>query len=233
MFGFILTRHVRSAFTNKYWLECVRKIREFYPTHLVVIIDDNSDPQYLSSQTFPNCIVIKSEFPKRGELLPYYYLHKYKFFKKAVILHDSTFVQQAFDFDAVANVPLFHFDKSLHEDALMEEKLLRVLDNHEALLELHATDKFSGAFGVMSVVTPEFVHHLEDKYKIFRLMNYCNSRLHRMCLERVFGVIFKAESTGPAVFGDIFDLGVWGLTFQQYIEGRKSKKAVVKVWSGR
>lgn len=233
MLGFIITRHVRSALTNQYWLECVRKIRQFYPTNLVVIIDDHSDPQYLTAHPYPNCIVLQSEFPKRGELLPYYYLQKYKFFEKAVILHDSVFVQQAFDFNAVENVPLWTFTGHLHHDAALESKLLRVLDNHEHLVDLHAADAFRGAFGVMAVVTLPFVEMLEAKYQVSRLLQFVNSRPLRMCLERVFGVLFAAESPGPAVFGDIFEFGPWGLTFQHYLHAKNGKKAVVKVWSGR
>lgn len=234
MMGFILTRHVRSAQTNQYWLECVRKIRQFYPHHLVVIIDDHSDPQYLSAETFPNCIVLKSEFPKRGELLPYYYLNKYKFFEKAVILHDSVFVQEAVNFNAVENLPLWHFVHPIHENFAQEENLLRVLENNEELLRVHSEHAYRGAFGCMSVVTLEFAARLETKYKISKLLNYVNSRPLRMALERVFGVLFTVENPGAvSIFGTIHEYCPWGGTFLQYKQKKTAQKAVVKVWSGR
>lgn len=92
-FGFIMLRHVNSEETNKYWFECYKCIRRFY-TEKIVIIDDHSDPQHIGcSEELIHCEVICSEFPKRAELLPYYYLHKHAFFEKAVILHDSVFFQ--------------------------------------------------------------------------------------------------------------------------------------------
>lgn len=234
MMGFILTRHVRSAQTNQYWLECVRKIRRFYPHQLVVVIDDNSDPQYVTNEAFSNCIVLKSEFPKRGELLPYYYLNKYKFFEKAVILHDSVFVQEAFNFNAVENLPLWHFTHPLYENEAQEQSLLRVLENNEVLLKVHSERAFRGAFGVMSVVTLEFAARLEAKYKISKLLHYVNSRPLRMALERVFGVLFTVENPGAvSIFGSIHDFCPWGVTFLQYAQKKTARKAVVKVWSGR
>jgi len=234
MMGFILTRHVRSAQTNQYWLECVRKIRQFYSHNLVVIIDDHSDPQYLTAEAFPNCIVLKSEFPKRGELLPYYYLNKYKFFEKAVILHDSVFVQEAVNFNAFENLPLWHFTYPLYENEAHEQSLLRVLDNNEELLKAHSNREFRGAFGCMSVVTLPFVARLEGKYKISKLLNYVNSRPLRMALERVFGVLFTVENPAAvSIFGTIQEFSPWGVTFLQYIQKKTHRKAVVKVWSGR
>lgn len=235
MFGFIITRHVNSEKTNRYWIECVHQIRLFYPQNPVVIIDDHSDPKYVSKMPFPNCTVIKSEFPKRGELLPYYYFYRYKFFPKAVILHDSVFLQQRIQFENADNMPLWHFTHPLHQNVELEDRLLRCLDNNEKLLELHSTHAFRGAFGCMSVVTLDFVTRIEEKYKLCNLLSYVNSRLLRMGLERVFGLIFTVENPERvSMFGTIHDYCRWGLTFLEYLQQKKSdRKAVVKVWSGR
>ena len=42
--------------------------------------------------------IINSEFPGRGELLPYIYFLKYKWFDNAVIIHDSVFFHKTIDF---------------------------------------------------------------------------------------------------------------------------------------
>ena len=39
-YGFIITRHVNSEKTNKYWNKCVKCIRTFYPLKKIIIIDD-------------------------------------------------------------------------------------------------------------------------------------------------------------------------------------------------
>ena len=48
-YGFIITRHVNSELTNKYWNNCVKCIRHFYPYRKIIIIDDNSKKDYLKS----------------------------------------------------------------------------------------------------------------------------------------------------------------------------------------
>ena len=42
-YGFIITRHVNSEKTNKYWNNAIICIRTFYPQKKIVIIDDNSN----------------------------------------------------------------------------------------------------------------------------------------------------------------------------------------------
>ena len=80
-FGFIMTRHVTNKTTDKYWLECYRCIRAFYPDTMIVIIDDSSDYSYVSDEIsngkiMTNIIVIQSKYKKKGELLPYVYFNK-------------------------------------------------------------------------------------------------------------------------------------------------------------
>ena len=89
-YGFIITRHVNSEITNKYWNHAIRCIRRFYPYRKIIIIDDNSNQLFVKPEyDYKNIMVIKSEYPGRGELLPYYYFYKNKFFENAVILHDK------------------------------------------------------------------------------------------------------------------------------------------------
>jgi hypothetical protein len=71
-FGFIITRHVNSEQTNKYWNQAVKLIRRLYPLRQIVIIDDNSDPDFVKADfDYKNLTIIQSEHHKRGELLPF------------------------------------------------------------------------------------------------------------------------------------------------------------------
>ena len=85
-YGFIITRHVNSEKTNKYWNKCVRCIRKFYPLRKIIIIDDNSNYQYITEKQLYKTQIINSEYPGRGELLPYYYYLSNKLFDTAVII---------------------------------------------------------------------------------------------------------------------------------------------------
>ena len=108
MIGFIIVRHVRSELTNLLWQECYKCIRKFYDNK-IIIIDDNSDSTFLTTlDNLVNCELIQSEFPKRAELLPYYYFLKNAWFDTAVILHDSIFIQEPIKFDKY-NKFLWHF----------------------------------------------------------------------------------------------------------------------------
>ena len=96
--GFIILRHVNNDITNNYWIHCYNCIRKFYENDLIVIIDDNSDYNFITTHTLKNTIIINSEYKGRGELLPYIYYLRYNFFNKAIIIHDSVFINSYIDF---------------------------------------------------------------------------------------------------------------------------------------
>ena len=48
-FGFIITRHVNSEQTNKYWNQNVKLLRKFYPYKKIIIIDDNSNQDFIKA----------------------------------------------------------------------------------------------------------------------------------------------------------------------------------------
>jgi hypothetical protein len=83
-FGFIITRHVNNESVNKVWISCISQIRKFYPDVLIVIIDDNSNYEFIHypDNFLDNCIVVDSEYKRSGELLPYYYFYHNRIYKK-------------------------------------------------------------------------------------------------------------------------------------------------------
>ena len=113
-FGFIITRHVRDQATNHYWNRAIKCIRIFYPNKKIVVIDDNSNKLFVKPTVqLNNVTIIKSEFPGAGEVLPYYYLLKYKFFKYAFIMHDSVFIHSKINISLLCSrynaLSLWHF----------------------------------------------------------------------------------------------------------------------------
>lgn len=72
-----------------YWKTNYDHIRKFYPENEIVIIDDNSDKNILTEKKMYKTKIINSEYPGRGELLPYYYYLKYNFFETAVIFTNT------------------------------------------------------------------------------------------------------------------------------------------------
>jgi hypothetical protein len=111
--GFIILRHVNSIKTNRYWNQNIKLLRILYPYKLIIIIDDNSKQEFVNADfDYKNIQVIQSEYPGRGELLPYIYFLKYKWFDNAVIIHDSVFFHKRIAFEKIKQpvVPLWHFE---------------------------------------------------------------------------------------------------------------------------
>jgi hypothetical protein len=251
-FGFIITRHVNSEKTNRYWNHCVKCLRSLYPAKKIIIIDDNSNYNFIKADfDYQNVEIIQSEFKSRGELLPYYYFIKNKFFENAVILHDSVFFHKRVNFEhflGINVIPLWFFypDKeNINNTLRIASKLYnshpikQKITLNDGLLGLQHT-KWYGCFGVQSFINHDFLLYLENKYKIINLITVVNCRADRCSLERIFGCIFFTENSKihsrKSVFGDIMKYYKWGYSYEQYendFKNKKIPKEVVKVWTGR
>jgi hypothetical protein len=256
-YGFVITRHVKSEKTNKYWNECYTCIRKLYPTNIVIIIDDNSNYEYV--KTLPdtplitNVFFIQSEFPGRGELLPYYYLNKYKLFQTAIIIHDSVFIQKPIPTPSISKVKFIwnfqHFwEKPPNPDLTGEIKniISKLNPEHtQRLLELYEKkEQWTGSYGVMSIINTEYISSTLDKtYHLFNLLDHISTRTHRCCLERVFGLVCSdsIQTQVPTLLGDIHhyinQYCNWDCDYDQYINEKNSIKLqqfpIIKTHSGR
>ena len=255
-FGFIITRHVNSASTNKYWNQCVKLIRTHYPYKQIKIIDDNSDYTFVNADfDYTNIEVIQSEYPKRGELLPYIYFLRHKWFNNAVILHDSVFIHKRIPFENFTYkvIPLWHhqYDKenlnnlmrissNLKNNYFLKQKL-QVSGSEINILGMRNDDNFDLCFGVQSYINLHFLEMLEKKYQITNLVNVINNRTDRCGLERIMGLLFCQEYPKlkyiKSIFGHIHKHHrAFGYTYDNYLQDFNNKKACekfVKVWTGR
>jgi hypothetical protein len=240
-FGFIMIRHVNSEITNNYWIESYNCIRKFY-NYKIIIIDDNSNENFIKTNIeLINCEVIKSEYPQRGEILPYYYLYKNNYFEKAFIIHDSVFFNKYIDFEKYDSIKfIWHFT----HDWDNENNEINLLDNINANKNLikfyNNKSMWNGCFGIQSIITMEYIEMIEKKYKIFNLLNIINSREIRMAFERIFGLLCSFETKElqktPSIFGKIHHYLHWGYNYENYILDKSSNKIevpLIKVWTGR
>jgi|LauGreSuBDMM15SN_2_FD.fasta_scaffold29811_1 hypothetical protein len=258
-FGFIITRHVNSEITNKYWNECIRYIRCFYLFKKIVIIDDNSDKKFLKAEfDYKNIEYITSEFHGRGELLPYYYFYKNDFFDNAIIIHDSVFIQQRINFEKLIDtkikvLPLWHFSCEKKENYNNTARLIGSLSNNYLIMNVlfqnrdydvlgkFNNDIWRGCFGVQCFINRDFLIGLENKYKLSNLLTIVKTRLDRCCLERIMGIVFFIEYLREmriqSLLGDIKTYCKWGYSYLEHKENMRNKKiprlSIVKVWSGR
>ena len=252
-YGFIITRHVNSETTNDYWNQCIRCLRKFYPRRKIVVIDDNSNYTFVKADyEYKNVEFVQSEFPKRGELLPYYYYYHRKWFKNAVIIHDSIFIHKRIPFEKFSKVkvlPLWHFEPD-NENANNSLRLISNF-NHSHVLQrklllsdtfMQHHNKWYGCFGVQSYINHDFLVHIFNKYNMFSLIHKVNNRPDRCCLERIFGIIFTLESPFTrkmkSMFGSIqLYINNFSYTFENYkydlLVKKKLPHYIIKVWSGR
>ena len=251
-YGFIITRHVNSEITNKYWNQSVKLIRSIYPLRQIVIIDDNSNQEFVKSDfDYKNLTIIQSEFPQRGELLPYYYYLKYKWFPNAVIIHDSLFIHSKIHFELFNTpvLPLWHhnYDKENLPNILRITSVLtnnsiimNKLNDNVGILSLNF-HKFNLCFGCQTFIKLELLELLERKYKITNLLSVIRNRSDRCALERVMGLLFCHECPKltklNSLFGDILTKYRSQIyNFDEYmcdLKNNKLRYPFIKVWTGR
>lgn len=245
MVGFIILRHVNSNQTNKYWQECYRCIRNIYPNNKIVIIDDNSNPDFLTDIQLINTIVVESEFKQRGELLPYYYYVHNKWFDNAIIIHDSVFIKaDVISKYIMMNVQykmLWHFSDHRWDNDANICSLIHSLNNHDNLLEFYYGKKWNGCFGGMSLINHDFLTHLNNKYEFSNLLSQITTRENRCSFERVIACMFQFENKEMeiGILGCIHTYCNWGYSFDEYTNQNNNsdksidKYPIIKVWTGR
>lgn len=231
--GFIITRHVNTEETNQYWQESCRCIRKFYPDIPIIIIDDGSNQALVKGDLPTNCSVVQSEYPKRGELLPYVYLKKHRWFKKAVIMHDAVFLTGPLKIDNITDVRfLWHFPANPLQCQPDFNRLCNVLPEAVELRKMFYTTPWAGCFGVQSVITLEFL----DTLPLELLIPHITTRDARCALERIFAFLCILRIPNfyekLSLFGDIHHCQKWGYSFKQYKEDGVIMHPI-KVWSGR
>lgn len=252
-FGFIITRHVNSISTNRYWNQSIKLLRKFYPNTKIIIIDDNSKEEFLKDENnMTNIEIVKSEFPGCGELLPYYYFLKNKYFENAIILHDSVFFHKRVNFEVLNGtdiIPIWHFHAD-RENIPLTLFILRHLKNSNDLQKKISLNdnvigmpqiKWYGCFGSQVYINHSFLINIENKYHLSNLCKVIKTRADRCCLERILGCIIYTEKSfsykSKSLLGDIMLYQKWsGYTFNKYEENLKKgivPKPIVKVWTGR
>jgi hypothetical protein len=243
-FGFIMMRHVNSEITGKYWIECYNCIRKYY-NNKIIIIDDNSNYDFIDNKELFNCDIINSEFLGRGEILAYYYLYKYKFFKKTFIIHDSVFINKYIDINSFINynnIKFIWYFTHHWDNELGEIEIINRIDNNKNIKDFYnKKDEWYGCFGLQTIIDYNFLENIVIKYNIFNLLDYIKTRQIRMDFERIFGLICFYENNNLindiSLYGKIHHYIHWGYTYDNYLNDKSNNKLdnldIVKVWSGR
>jgi len=249
-FGFIILRHVNSELSNQYWNQSVKLLRFLYPENQIVIIDDNSDQNLVKSEfDYKNVTIIQSEYPGKGELLPYIYFYKYKWFDNAIFIHDSVFLHKKLDFNKIIEnnnikvIPLWYFinnDSELNHVLNIANSLNHSETIKKNLLKWNKKI-WRSCFGSMSLINYNFLNEIVEKYNLLNLIDVVKNRSDRCALERIFGVIFYIETNNrKTIFGNINKSHKYSSNadyrYNDYIKAfyyKKLPSPFIKVWTGR
>lgn len=228
--GFIILRHVNNETSNTYWIHCYECIRKYYPEHPILIIDDNSNYSYITGFTLYKTTIINSEYPKRGELLPYYYYLHNKLFDTAVIIHDSVFINKYVDLSV--NKYKFMWEFEHHWDLIEDEtKMIKLFNDGELLDFYQNKNLWKGCFGAMSIITHDYLVYINSKYDISKLLDHVLTRNNRSAFERVIACLLQKNEKKETLFGNIHNYCRWGITFDQ--KENYKHLPITKVWTGR
>jgi len=229
-FGFIVLRHVNDQRTSQYWVHCYDCIRRYYPENAIMFIDDNSNYEFIEDRPLYKASVIQSEFPGRGELLPYYYYYHNKRFATAVIIHDSVFINALVDFRVDEYKIIWDFE---HDWDQVDDETTQIRAfNDPGILEFHRKKgNWTGCFGCMSVITHDYLSSIYRKYDLSLLLGLVVSRYNRSSFERVLACLLQKEAKANILLGKINAYCPWGVTFEQL--AHFSHLPMIKVWTGR
>jgi hypothetical protein len=228
--GFIILRYVNNNLTNKYWIKSYNSIRQYYPENHIIIIDDNSNYDFITNKKLYKTTIIKSEYPKRGELLPYYYFLHNKLFDVAVFIHDSVFINSYIDFSVEKYKILWEFEH--YWDKIEDEtKMINIFKDKELTDFYNNKHLWKGCLGCMSIISHDFLTHINNKYDLSKLLDCVLSRNNRMSLERIISCIFQKEAPKETLLGNIHNYCQWGLTINDI--DKYKHLPIIKVWTGR
>jgi len=228
--GFIILRHVNSQLTNTYWIHCYDSIRKYYPENKILIIDDNSNYEFITNKNLYKTTIIQSDFHGRGELLPYYYYVHNKLFDIAVILHDSVFVNQYINFSVDTCKLLWDFEHTWDERE-KEIKMINVFNDPELKRFYENKQLWKGCFGGMCAITHDYLSTIHKKYDLSKLLMHVLNRSNRCSFERVIACLLQKDGVKKTICGDIHKYCPWGVKFHQ--REKYKHLPLIKVWSGR
>ena len=239
--GFIILRNVRDKDTGEYWKISYTCIRKFYPENHIIIIDDNSDYDYIDlefQKKLYNAFIVRSDYPARGEILPYYYFLHYDLFSTACIIHDSVFINSRLNTQVEKYKFLLDFYCHTNEYKAQEKKMISVLDNNREIMNFYKKSNiWKGCFGVMTIITKKHLIEINNKHNIFSLLPLIKNRRARICFEMVFACILQYYDKVPTLFGDISNFCKWGITYSEIKKDihnlSKINLPLIKIWSGR
>jgi len=90
---------------------------------------------------------------------------------------------------------------------------------------------WKGCFGGMSIITHDYLNHINTKYDISKLLNYVLTRYNRCSFERVIACLLQKEWKKETLLGNIHQYCPWDISF--YEMNTYMHLPMIKCWTGR
>lgn len=243
-----IIRKIIDNNTSKYWRLNYEKIRKYYKSIKIVIIDDNSNKEYIKYDDIKDIEYIYTEHHNVGELLPYYYYFKNNRERKyALIIHDSLFLEGEIhkcikekDFTS-----LWHFlpETEIQTNRINIEKILQNNKDKDLLMNTFNSGDWRGIFGCMSIISHNLLITMNNSFDIFNsLISKIKDRNDRKAFERILSLYLRCMNidTSSSLLGNIhhwckLHYGVfWDIELYEYNKSTaKDECLLTKIWTGR
>jgi hypothetical protein len=243
---FVILKHTRNESEFNMFKSAYLSVKTFYPKNKVVIIDDNSTYKNIDINLLDDDILIESEFPGAGEILPYYYFYKLRWSENMIFIHDSMMLLRHFNlFEIDNNIKfLWEFNYNDGYNTIIEDNIKYLINNinkteQQLLLSTLITNKWKGCFGSSCLISLNIIKFIELKYNIFsNLVNIINKRIQREALERLLSLILFSENligiNNCSMFGSIQRYPLAFRTSEPLdLQKYGYNSAVNKIWIGR
>ena len=251
-----ITRHMDGDITSRYWIHNYHCIRRIYSNVNIIIIDDNSNPEYLVNDGNFSDITFQyinetsmNNFIGCGELLPFYMFYKNPPTTYALFIHDSLFIHKPIhkfifesDYISLWSFKSLNWYRQLYANSI---NILSKFNNGNKLIEIYKQHNvWEGNFGCMCIVSKYYIELLNSKFNFFEVsIKNIHNRYDRMVLERIIPICYKYlhDENPPTIFDDIHSWALtniskmWDLSWKEYIknESKFQEIPLIKIRSGR
>jgi len=130
---------------------------------------------------------------------------------------------------------LFHFHNPAYKiDIKHFPQMSKFVNNGDKILNYHQRNinSLNGTFGICYVIDYTYIIYINEKYNLFKLAEFVDTRNKRQCMERFLSTLFEYDMS---ITNQKTRLSIFGLIFDNLnIQRRKPTQAYIhKVFTGR
>jgi len=234
-FGFVIPTHLQTNEQSALLTSNVKSIRKLHPDAPIVLVNDRSPlslPEFAK-----DCMVsiVESKYQGSAEMSAYEYFLRNPFCERMVMLHDSMTLTSALPFESLKTADiLFIWEFTNHRvhwatikepesdyntinNIITHDDLIMHEVNHEwdttpefrkwFKMHYHDKQKWTGCFGIMSVISFEFLVKLDQGVHIEKLAKATTDRRRRCAAESLFALsaMYVKGTPIPSLAGLYYD----------------------------